>query len=374
MANLGQNFYPKLIQISNDLGMKPEDLLAVMTSESGINPSAVENTFKGSGLLGFMPSTLKGLGFKGTWQDFIKLSGEQQLDYVKRLVASNAKLLDGGSFTSAAQYYTANLWPVALKLPGIRKGDANTAFIEAHPKAVKGSDGKIYSKKYYDLGFKIPVKQEQDAYKYNPLFHGSVSGAITFGDMIKQVNKNKQNPAYQKALADMKSATGYQPEIKSPAYKSKTDSPKSHSTIDSFLSSVSDLLDSFMKSASYKDNTNNFLILVSSDGDFSSALEYSRILCLAIKEELNLDTSIHTNNNCIEIQCNMDGNKEHCKKIIEEMSNAIADTFSFATKKIGSVNIYTSTLMDIASDYPLLDIITAETNYDTFHKKFNKEK
>jgi hypothetical protein len=46
-ANLGPNFYPKLVQISSELGMRPEDLLAVMTSESGLNPSAYEEKYKG---------------------------------------------------------------------------------------------------------------------------------------------------------------------------------------------------------------------------------------------------------------------------------------------------------------------------------------
>ena len=64
MPNLGPNFYPKLVQIASEVGMKPEDLIAVMVSESGMDPSAVEKKFKGSGLVGFMPDTLKGLGFK----------------------------------------------------------------------------------------------------------------------------------------------------------------------------------------------------------------------------------------------------------------------------------------------------------------------
>ena len=57
-ANLGPNFYPKLVQVASELGMKPEDLIAVMVSESGLNPSAYESKFKGAGLVGFMPDTL----------------------------------------------------------------------------------------------------------------------------------------------------------------------------------------------------------------------------------------------------------------------------------------------------------------------------
>lgn len=112
--------------------MKPEDLLAVMVSESGLNPGAVEQKYKGSGLVGFMPDTLKGLGYQGSWKEFSQMAGEDQLDYVKKLVQNNMKL-NGGPFTSAAQYYVANFWPVALKLPGIRSGNASTAFIEENP-------------------------------------------------------------------------------------------------------------------------------------------------------------------------------------------------------------------------------------------------
>lgn len=64
MANLGNNFYPKLVKISSELGMSPEDLLAVMVSESGINPTAHEKKYGASGLMQFMPSTLKALNFK----------------------------------------------------------------------------------------------------------------------------------------------------------------------------------------------------------------------------------------------------------------------------------------------------------------------
>src|SRR5574338_479992 len=164
MANLGANFYPKLVQIASEVGMRPEDLIAVMVSESGMNPGAVEKKFKGSGLVGFMPDTLKGLGFKGSWEDFIKLSGEDQLDYLKKLL-NNFRSLNGGPLTSAAQYYTANLWPVALKLPGIRNGDPKQPIIEAHPETVKDpKSGKEWSKKYYDIGSKISAEMESNAY------------------------------------------------------------------------------------------------------------------------------------------------------------------------------------------------------------------
>lgn len=220
-ANLGPNFYPKLVKISNELGMKPEDLLAVMISESGLNPSAYEQKFKGSGLIGFMPDTLKGLGYKGTWEDFKETSGEEQLDYVKKVVQSNMKL-NGGPFTSAAQYYTSNLWPVALKLPGVRQGNPSTPILESNPETVNVS-GKDYSKKYYDVGYKILASSESAAYKANPLFDRDKKGSITYGDMMKQVEINKRNPLYQKALVAMKESSGYSPGQEAPTMVAEKD-------------------------------------------------------------------------------------------------------------------------------------------------------
>lgn len=227
-ANLGPNFYPKLVQISSEVGMRPEDLLAVMVSESGLNNTAYEQKFKGSGLIGFMPNTLTGIGFKGTWEDFTKLSGEDQLDYVKKVVQNNMKL-NGGPFTSAGQYYVANLWPIGLKLPGVRQGDPKTAILEENPE--RGGPGNKYSKKYLDIGSKIDADFESRAYKANPLFDRDKKGAITFGDMIKQTEINKKNPIYQKAIMAMHDATGYQPGKEAPsmvAQKDKDDSLKQY--------------------------------------------------------------------------------------------------------------------------------------------------
>ena len=91
MANLGSNFYNKLLKITSELQMKPEDLLCIMVSESGINPSALNPNGKAAGLIQFMPSTLKGLGYKGDYKDFLKLNGESQLYWVKALIQGNIK-------------------------------------------------------------------------------------------------------------------------------------------------------------------------------------------------------------------------------------------------------------------------------------------
>ena len=104
MPNLGPNFYPKLVEICNESGIKPEDLLNVTQLESGLNPAAKNPKSNASGLIQFMPKTLKGLGYTDTPEQFRQLSGEDQLDFVKKYIKSH-----GSKFRSAAHYYVANL-------------------------------------------------------------------------------------------------------------------------------------------------------------------------------------------------------------------------------------------------------------------------
>lgn len=382
MANLGTNFYPKLVQISSELGMKPEDLLVVMISESGLNPAAVEHTYKGSGLVGFMPDTLKGLGFKGTWEDFTKLTGEQQLDYVKKLVA-NYTQLNGSPLTSAGQYYTANLWPIALKLSGVKNGDPNTPIIEANPE--KAGPNNQYSKKYYDLGYKINANFESQAYKANPLFDKDHKGAITYGDMIKQAEKMRDSSIYQKAISDMEKTSGYKVKIEKPIMVQQDKStPNSLNDIDGiqtilskFISVLSEnqLSINFHKKAQYQKHLleHKFLIKIQSNTNNIDAIEFSRILCTALDEELMADSSIHTDNYNTEIECYINGPKFACEKSILYICSHISNLFEKATKNIGGIKISSIIIPNKSSNYQELNIKLAMLNYSLFHQKFLKE-
>lgn len=211
-TNLGPNFYPKLVQISSELGMKPEDILAVMVSESGIQNNIGEDKFRGGGLIGFLPSTQKMLGFKGSPEEFLQLTGEQQLDYVKKYLQQKNSYA-GGPLKSAAQYYVGVLFPVALKLPGIQREDPNTVFIEKNPATIKDpATGQLWSKKYWDVGIKVSPSLERNAFINNPLFwrNGSVPGGIAYSDMQRQVLKNKSTRVYQNAIQQMARTSGYQ--------------------------------------------------------------------------------------------------------------------------------------------------------------------
>lgn len=413
MPNLGRNFYPKLVQISSELGMNPEDLIAVMVSESGLKPDAVEHTYKGSGLVGFMPQTLKNLGFQGNWEDFIKLSGEEQLDYVKKLVKSFQGFNGGKPFNSAAQYYVANFWPVALRLPGIQQGNPNTIFIDSRPELTTDSAGNKWSKKYYDIGYKISADKEIGAYKANPLFDKDKKGNITYGDMMKQVEINKRNPLYLKAIADMRDSTGYSPsqdgkEKTSPNLVAQQD--QDEDIFENYLSqhqdkdisemlglsekpsqnispqstpsgpaNIDNLLEEYMEKTKenlpYKQAynkylpSNNILIKIKSN-NFTNAVEFGNILCNALDEELMSKAFVHADGENVEVACTISGPEILCYQAVKQLSSELTKIFKTATKKIGGVHIDTYCFLDSKSSLQPISLKTANIQHRNFLLKF----
>ena len=380
MANLGSDFYSKLVEMASETGMKPEDILAIMVSESGINPSARNPHGGAAGLVQFMPKILKGVGFKGTSDEFSKLSGEDQLPYVKNLIETQMHV-NGGPFTSAAQYYVSIFWPVALKLPGVRRGDPSTAIVQANPETeVDPNSGKKYSKKYYDLGIKINPAFESLAYKSNPLFHGNTPGTITYGDMMHQVEKNKRNPLYSQALMAMQQQTGYQPgNAPTPsmlAEKEKSNMPSNKP--DTFEDVLQKFVDSFSSTASddiskktYQKLLPNHDVLIQiAAPDYTSAVEFSRILCSALDEELKAIAFPHTDGQKVEVECCIAGPALECLQTVKQLSRIFIQDFKDATKKIGGITIHTSCIMNKKSSYQQISLRTADTNYRKFLLKF----
>lgn len=365
MANLGNNFYPKLVQMTSEVGMSPEDLLSVMVSESGINPAA-HNPGGATGLIQFMPDTLRGVGFQGTPEQFKSVSGEDQLPYIQKYIADKARL-NGGPFKSGAQYYVANFWPAALKLPGVQREDPQTPIVEEHPATVGG----FYSKKYWDLGMKVSASQESAAYKANPLFHGSTPGAITYGDMMKQVEKNKHSPTYRQALLAMQQSTGYTPQNKP---------GEMMATYKAAPATVDQTLDRYLQmvAASEKSNRklykkllpNNDTLIQIEAADYTNAIEFARILCSALETELCARAFPHTDGSQVEIECSIPGPKSECDAAVKQLTFAIADAFKTATSKIGGVEVTTKCIMDKKSSYQQLSLKTADMNYRKFLLKF----
>ncbi len=105
-SKLGSGFAAKCEEVASKLNCNPNDLLAMMYSESGIDPSLV--AYNGAtGLIMFMPSVLASKGYSSS--QVASMSGVQQLDLVyeflkesKTSVAglSESDVLDAGTLYS----------------------------------------------------------------------------------------------------------------------------------------------------------------------------------------------------------------------------------------------------------------------------------
>lgn len=88
--NLTQGFYNKVVQVAKRINCSPDDLMALMNSESGIDPSKANAAGSGAtGLIQFMPSTAEGLGT--TTQALAKMSAEEQMVYVEKCIMNSKR-------------------------------------------------------------------------------------------------------------------------------------------------------------------------------------------------------------------------------------------------------------------------------------------
>lgn len=105
------DFNKKLEKVANALGVKSNDLLAIMKQESGVNPQAVNKSSGATGLIQFIPKTARGLGT--TTDALYKMSAVEQLDYVY-LYYKNIGLKPG---SNAGDIYVATFYPAAAGKP-----------------------------------------------------------------------------------------------------------------------------------------------------------------------------------------------------------------------------------------------------------------
>lgn len=357
MAKLDSNFYQRLLQLSNKVGMKPEDILNVMAVESGLDPSAHNKNGNASGLVQIMPRYLKGLGFKGTHEEFRQTSAADQLDFVEKLILNMMKI-NGGPLTSAAQYYVGNFLPVALKLPGIRQGNLNTIIVSKNPEEPHLPN--------------ISVQTEMKFYNANAGLDYDRDGNITLGDIQNVLNKAKSKSSYQKAVNELRSFKG-QPNI-------------SDSILDKYLNkrptnkeNISTLLNKYLSLVTSETKLNrmykkylpyNSSIIKINASSTNEALEFARILSLALDEELLAKVSIHSKDGLVEVECDIPGPSDECFKATEQLTQCIAEIFLESTKKIGGINVSTQVITNKKSSYNPVNLKTIESEHRKFLLKF----
>lgn len=115
-AKLGNGFAQKCEEVAKRLGCNPNDLLAMMYSESGIDPSCVG--YNGAtGLIMFMPSTLSGNGYSQS--EVVNMSGVEQLDVVEDILMKS-KAMSG--ISTDAQIDAGTLYALCF-LPAVAQNE-----------------------------------------------------------------------------------------------------------------------------------------------------------------------------------------------------------------------------------------------------------
>jgi transglycosylase-like protein with SLT domain len=359
-------FYKKLLQVSSEVQMKPEDLLNVMAVESGIDPTAHNANGNASGLIQFMPSTLKGLGFQGSHADFRHMSSVDQLDYVKKYIQGNMKY-NGGPFTSAAQYYVANFLPVALQLPGIKQGDPKTILAAQNPTAPHLPGVNTHMESVY--------------YNANAGLDADHDGAITYGDIQTVLNRAAAGKNFRTALAQLQNNTGYQPAknyLANPA--SMVASNKPTQTLPD--QAIDNLLNQYLQQVEASDRSNkklyqkylpnHCLVIKIAAPTITDGIEFARVLKLALDEELLATAFTHLQDNQVEVECSIAGPLKECVAAINELSETVAKAFEQATAKIGGIKVKTQLVINKKSSYQPLTVKASETQHRKFLLKFIK--
>jgi hypothetical protein len=110
---LDDAFWPALWALAVEAGTRPEVLLAVWYTESGLQPSA-RNPQSCIGLNQSCPTSMGGPGFpQGDPEAYAAAPASAQLAWIRPQVLSAVRL-NGGPLRSAARYYQANFLPATL--------------------------------------------------------------------------------------------------------------------------------------------------------------------------------------------------------------------------------------------------------------------
>lgn len=143
---------------------------------------------------------------------------------------------------------------------------------------------------------------------------------------------------------------------------------------------LSSVLDNYLQmiAASEKSNkklykkflpTNHILIEVQAS-NYTYAVEFANILCMALDEELTADSFVHTNGKKIEVECTISGPSSDCFKAASQLTNVLADTFKYATAKVGGILIKNNLIANKKSSYQQISLTAAEIQHRKFLLKF----
>lgn len=141
--DLGDDFYRDWIAMAGRLGVDPIDLIRPAFAETAVR---LRGGISGGGVIGFIPSTLPNIGWKGTPEEFFALSALEQIPWVERYYRPYAPWMKSDALVYVASFTPAFLHAAAASGPSFvlaSRDGANKHIYEANPILDRNHDGLI---------------------------------------------------------------------------------------------------------------------------------------------------------------------------------------------------------------------------------------
>ena len=115
--------------------------------------------------------------------------------------------------------------------------------------------------------------------------------------------------------------------------------------------------------------THNAVIRIASV-EYVDAVEFARVLCSVLDEELVARAFTHTDGKHVDVECAIQGPAEACFAAVEELTQATIEAFKKATTKVGGIEIKTKLVTNKKSHRDQIDLKVAKTQHRKFLLKF----
>jgi hypothetical protein len=144
--------------------------------------------------------------------------------------------------------------------------------------------------------------------------------------------------------------------------------------------SLNSILDSYLRMIAATDKPNkkiykkylpnNDIVIKIDSSDYTNAVEFARILCSALDEELLSKSYTHADDSNVEINCSIAGPECECFETVKQLAASVSEAFKSATIKIGKISINTQCVMNKKSSYKQINLDKAITQHRKFLLKF----
>jgi hypothetical protein len=249
--------------------------------------------------------------------------------------------------------------------PAEREG--YSAFFRSYPSLVDGVADYLTFIKNRPSAFKELVSGSPQE------FSAALASVHYYDPFTKDdyTNKNgKKVPGYTSALTSQYNqfiADYRKGKISGNTQQKPEQEPQKGGIIESFIAKLNDFVSNIVGASN-----NTHLLMIKSNDDISSKIEFARIIKSVLQEELGIKSNIYTNKDNVDLEVISSFDDEQSENAIKEIAKATSNVFRDATKKFISVNMDTSLVMNAKSILPELDAKTAEREYRMFNLKIIK--